>query len=337
MDQILYRAVGDARLDPSQRQQLYRVATAPAEPGQLARRLSQGLMLVAALLLAGGLIFWIAANWQQQTRMFKLGLIEAALALSVVAAGALPRARVPAMLAANLALGGLLAFVGQTYQTGADAWQLFAAWAVLSLIWTAMARSDVLWTLWVGICAAGLASWEGRLGGWWEMLHTPSSAAAQGLRMGLWLALAVVPGLVASLAGLRLAQGLGRWSHRLALGLALVAWCVDGIASLFDEPAGMGLFALACLLVAAVWLLSRTSGPWGRWQDFASLCLATVAADMLLMAAALRMASGSDLVGLLMIGLIVGVVGLGGSVAGLLSVQRRMMAATMAANKERAA
>lgn len=329
MDPILYRAASDARLDASQRQQLYRLATAPAEPGQLARRLNQGLMLVAALLLAGGLIFWIAANWQEQTRMFKLGLIEAALALSVVAAGALPRARVPALLAANLALGGLLAFVGQAYQTGADAWQLFAAWAALSLVWTAMARSDVLWTLWIVICAAGLVSWEGRLGGWWEMLQAPASTAAQGLRMGLWLAPAVVPGLVACVPGLRLVRGLGRWSHRLALGLALAAWSIYGIAGLFDAPAGTGLFAVACALVAAVWFLSRASG---RWQDFACLCLATVAANVLLMAAALRAAAGSDLVGLLLIGLIVGVGGLGGSVSGLLSVQRRM-----AAHKEQTA
>lgn len=334
MDPMLYRAASDARLDASQRQQLYRLAMAPAEPALLARRLNQGLLLVAALLLAGGLIFWIAANWQEQTRMFKLGLIEAALALSVVAAAALPRARVPALLAANLVLGGLLAFVGQTYQTGADAWQLFAAWATLSLVWTGLARSDVLWTLWIGICAAGLLSWEGRLGGWFDMLQLPSSAPAQGLRMGLWLALAVVPGLVASLAGLRLAQGLGRGSHRLALGLALAAWCIDGTAGLFDAPSGAGLFAVACALVAAVWLLSRNAG---RWQDFASLCLATVAANALLMAAALRVAAGSDLVGLLLIGLIVGVGGLGGSVAGLLSVQRRMAAEAMAANKEQVA
>ena len=32
-------------------------------------------------------------------------------------------------------IAGLLAFVGQTYQTGADAWQLFATWAALALVW----------------------------------------------------------------------------------------------------------------------------------------------------------------------------------------------------------
>src|SRR5690606_21168947 len=117
----------------------YALAVAPGTPQALERRIRSGLLLVAALLLASGLIFWVAANWQGQTRLFKLGLIEGGLALSVLAALVWPRVRVAALLCATLVLGGLLAYVGQTYQTGADAWQLFATWAALSLVWTALA------------------------------------------------------------------------------------------------------------------------------------------------------------------------------------------------------
>ena len=145
MDPNLYQAArqlppGDARVT-----QLYRLATSPAHPEALADKTRKALFMVAALLLASGLIFWIAANWQEQSRLFRLGLIEAALAASVLIACLWPRARLAALFCATLVLGGLLAFVGQTYQTGADAWQLFAVWAGLALVWVCLARSDLLW------------------------------------------------------------------------------------------------------------------------------------------------------------------------------------------------
>ncbi len=40
-----------------------------------------------------------------------------------------------ALLLATLLLGVFLALFGQTYQTGADPWQLFANWALLILPW----------------------------------------------------------------------------------------------------------------------------------------------------------------------------------------------------------
>ena len=149
MDSRLYQAAAQLPPGDSRIEQLYTLAVAPGEPRSLAQRLHMGLLLVAALLLASGLVFWVAANWQEQTRMFKLLLIEGALLVSVLASLFWRRGRIAALLCATLALGGLLAFVGQTYQTGADAWQLFATWAALALVWTLLARSDVLWMLWV--------------------------------------------------------------------------------------------------------------------------------------------------------------------------------------------
>src|SRR5690606_16273414 len=42
---------------------------------------------------------------------------------------------------ASVAVGGLLALVGQIYQTGADPWQLFLLWAVLLLPWLVLVRT----------------------------------------------------------------------------------------------------------------------------------------------------------------------------------------------------
>ncbi len=49
------------------------------------------------------------------------------------------------LLAGVLVLGALLALFGQTYQTGADPWQLFATWALLISPLVLFSRSEVLW------------------------------------------------------------------------------------------------------------------------------------------------------------------------------------------------
>ena len=41
--------------------------------------IERALALCAALLLGAGLIFWVAANWQEQTRQFKYHLLQSAV------------------------------------------------------------------------------------------------------------------------------------------------------------------------------------------------------------------------------------------------------------------
>src|SRR5688500_9820321 len=90
------------------------------------RRLEARFTLGAALLLATALVFFIAYNWNEMGRLARLTLLEAA----VVVCGGLALWLGPrtlsgraADLAGIVATGALLAFIGQTYQTGADPWQ----------------------------------------------------------------------------------------------------------------------------------------------------------------------------------------------------------------------
>src|SRR5690606_25106025 len=110
---------------------------------------------LACLLLASAGVCWVAANWQDATRRQKLAGAQALLAVSVLlATWARLRWRNSDdrnfSLAANLAglaaiaTGTLLALVGQIYQTGADAWQLFLLWAVLLLPWVLAMRTVFL-------------------------------------------------------------------------------------------------------------------------------------------------------------------------------------------------
>jgi len=119
------------------------------------------------LLLWAGLVafcaalgFFIAANWQALGRFGKLALVEGAIvaALSVALWQGLDSRWGRAMLlVASLAVGTLLALVGQTYQTGADTWELFAVWAVAIAPWTLVARQPALWVLWIAI--VDVAAW----------------------------------------------------------------------------------------------------------------------------------------------------------------------------------
>lgn len=115
---------------------------------QLSLRLLDRLLLVAAVLCAcSGVVFFFAYNWDAMTRLHKFALAEWALVLSL-----LPLLRYPlrhwrgqaCLFAGGLLLGAWLALIGQTYQTGADSFELFLIWALLLLPWAGLGRSLVL-------------------------------------------------------------------------------------------------------------------------------------------------------------------------------------------------
>ncbi len=124
------------------------------------RRFVDRLMLaVGALLIAVGIVFFVAFNWQALARGEKFLLVEALLGAAVVAAWRLrldtPAGRA-AMGAAIGILGALLALFGQTYQTGADTHELFLTWAALALPWAIAARSGPVAALWWTVLNLGV-------------------------------------------------------------------------------------------------------------------------------------------------------------------------------------
>jgi uncharacterized membrane protein len=62
-------------------------------------------------------------------------------------------------------LGGLLALIGQTYQTGADTWELFTLWAALALPWAFAGRHAAVWLLWIAVANIALGLWADTMGG----------------------------------------------------------------------------------------------------------------------------------------------------------------------------
>ncbi len=117
---------------------------------------------LGAASVAASAIFFVAANWQALGRYAKFGLLELALLAAVGVAvwrGLDALAGKGALVVAALLAGALLALVGQVYQTGADTFELFAAWALAIVAWVAVARLPALWMIWIALLNLALAFW----------------------------------------------------------------------------------------------------------------------------------------------------------------------------------
>ena len=315
MHSFLYRLIASFSMPPDAVMRLWRLSGLHQPSPALGKLVERTLAVVATLLLGVGLVFWVAANWQEQTRQFKFLLLQALLAGSFVAALILPRARTALLLLVMLAMGGLLAFVGQTYQTGADPWQLFAVWAGLALLAVLAARSDVLWSFWVLIVGLGIAFWSGDrlLDPFGDGLdHLFHRRYLQYLTPLLWAL------LVLAMCGVnwRLPGPDGEkspYALTLAVFLALGAWVTYGIFSVLAQNNPMYFFNV--VLVAATAALAYFARP----RRFRELALACLALDGLFLGGAFKVLFINDrssdmLGGVFMFGLLAaGCVGLTGA------------------------
>jgi uncharacterized membrane protein len=110
------------------------------------------LLWLGGLALACAAVFFIAYNWSEIGRLGKFAMVEGLIILTVLAYWKLGDRAVAgkvALLVATILLGVLLALFGQTYQTGADPWQLFFTWALLMLPWAVVGRFPAIWVVWI--------------------------------------------------------------------------------------------------------------------------------------------------------------------------------------------
>ena len=118
------------------------------------------LLWLGGLSLAFAVMFFVAYNWHDIGRFAKFGLAEGFVILAIAAycrfAGHSAAGKV-SLLAATICLGVLLALYGQTYQTGADTWQLFFTWAMLMLPWAIIGRFPAIWIVWAALINTSIA------------------------------------------------------------------------------------------------------------------------------------------------------------------------------------
>jgi uncharacterized membrane protein len=110
------------------------------------------LLLSGVLSLAAGIVFFIAANWSELRIVGRFVLTEALLLVTLMLALWQPPPRPLgryALFGAFMLVGALLALFGQTYQTGANIYELFLTWTALGLPLVIAGLWAPLWAAWV--------------------------------------------------------------------------------------------------------------------------------------------------------------------------------------------
>jgi len=307
------------RLDARARARLEQIAGIGAEPVALQRWLAIGVAVLAAALLGLGLIFWIAANWEALGRLGRFALLQGTVLVMGLGALGRPALRVPLALLVLLATGALFAYFGQTYQTGADPWQLFALWAALTLPLCLALRSDVLWTPWVLVAMGGVSLWiQAHSGHSWRVRPDDLVVNLIG-----WIAALAIVGAISAPA--RRFVGAGVWALRTAVALATMMVTLIALGGLFAEHvAAQYLLALPLLAVVAAAFAQR------RGFDVFGLSAVALGIDTLLVAGLARAlfahsTSGDPIGRLLLIGLVAAGL-LAVSVNGVLKLARQYAA-----------
>ncbi len=126
--------------------------------------------------LGAGLLFFVAANWQDYGLLGRFALLQTALLACIGIAIWRAPPSLPgqgALILATLLTGGLLALFGQSYQTGADVHELFFTWAALVLPFALAGLSGALWAVWwtvLNVALALLCGWIGADHFFWSVI-----------------------------------------------------------------------------------------------------------------------------------------------------------------------
>ncbi len=249
----LHEWAGRHGLDGATLRRLEALAGLGAEPAALGRVLPRALAVLAAAMAGLGLVFWIASQWADLGRMGRFAVLQGALLLAALGAWPNRAARPALALLLLLGTGALFAFFGQTYQTGADPWQLFALWAALTLPLALGLRSDLLWAPWALVAVSAVSLWvHARTGHRWRFAAEDSGVHFTGWALLIALTLWLGPLL-------RRFTGAGAWSLRTAATLTVAAVTVTGLGGLFDTHVGpqYGLALLALAVAAALFATRR--------------------------------------------------------------------------------
>ena len=240
-------------LDEEALARAFALSVATPSPEAWRRLLSRLLLVLGALLSVAGVVFFFAFNWAKLPAWSKLGLLQVSVVASALialrpASGQLVRQ--VALLASALLVGPLLGVYGQTYQTGADPWGLFALWAALIVPWALVARTPALFLLEVVLADVAVGLWFGQV--------------FAGASRELWGLLAVAGVNAAAWAGWELsaARGAlwarGRWWPRLQVASSLSLLLVPSVLCIFGhDPDGASIAGmLAELLLILIGLLA---------------------------------------------------------------------------------
>lgn len=200
------------------------------------RYINHFLMTLGALLIVAGVAAFFAWNWADLDDMLKFMLIQAGIAGCALLAWRLGLDSIggrASLFACAFLVGILFAVFGQVYQTGADPYGLFVAWAVLIFPLAVIGRQAALWILFQALLILALIMYWTQVvdppNGWWQL--------SQLLGPLVWLSGTLMNSTLASLVFALNLVALVAWEYAIYRN---VGW-VQGRT--FPRVVGFGAFA----------------------------------------------------------------------------------------------
>ncbi|WP_028451841.1 DUF2157 domain-containing protein [Chitinilyticum aquatile] len=214
--------------------------------------------LAGLLCVLSGIIMVFAANWWTWPALLRVGVAEALWLLAVAGWWCWREKAAGVWLAFAIVVltGAWLAVIGQTYQTGADEWELFAIWALLALPWALWARHEPVWGLWLLIASVAVVLFNNTTGGW----------RGRWPEYGLWPLHLIWLATCAWVMFRSVRRGV--FAHGVVLiasfVVAIPAWLA--VLDLRLDPdfmaASQQLLVIHPWLAALIWLLLNLAGAW---------------------------------------------------------------------------
>lgn len=207
------------------------------------------LLWSGALALAAAAVFFIAYNWTDLGKVLRFAMVEILVLVAVLGywrLGVDKASGKASLLVASILLGVLLALFGQTYQTGADTWQLFATWAALMAPWVLIGRFTGLWMLWFTVANVAVILYFQVFSGVFGVLFDAWR------QMWVLFCMNTAALLVWEAAARRVVWMQARWAARLlamASGVTITMLVFQSIFSWHTQ-------SLVPLLVYGVWLVA---------------------------------------------------------------------------------
>jgi uncharacterized membrane protein len=252
----LHAIAGARLLDAGQLERALALAGLRATRAIWARALPRHALIVGVVLLVAGTIYFVAANWSALSGVARMVSVGVPMMLAF-GAGAVLGDTLPgraATLLGGLLFGPLLAVVGQVYQTGADAWQLFAWWTLVLVVSAVLSRFSGTWiSALLGLHVATFAWIDQELG------RSPYEG------VGAWIVagLALLDACLVALAEWRASGIARRVLVHVTASFGLVSLLPLALVALIDEPSEGSLPGLLVLVgaLAAMWATYRWRRP----------------------------------------------------------------------------
>jgi uncharacterized membrane protein len=244
----------------------------------------RALLALGAGQFLAGVVFFFAYNWNDLSDIAKFAVVEGALAIAVLGALAVGLDRMfgqVLLIAASLLTGVLLATIGQVYQTGADVFELFLAWAALILPWTLISRSAVQWLLWLVVAEAALWLYCEQV----PMVIGEMTEDELSVLGGITVALALLAREVAVRLGCVWLGG--HWTRLVLLFAAILILFWPAAGSVLDIYTADA--PLLCIGVFSAMLAISAFVYWRKLPDFAALVIVIAFADALFICIGVRL------------------------------------------------